>query len=182
VPARARRNLWALALPTALCCSHTYELGSLSDASVQARVTELAGGRELRTPLSTGETAVVTLGPRQSVVRPLPLKDARADLPTQPFLLENKEITQLETKSRVAGAAEGVLLGTLSGGALGVLFGLAQWRPPTKGQDNGCLAFCTYSDPVTPALEFGALFALAGAIVGGTLGAELGDRTTFVLR
>jgi hypothetical protein len=178
-PMKCRHSCRTLGFVAAVClgaaCSTTYHLGRLGDPGT----TEALAAAAAR----PGVVVDLTRAPSSGGVAPL--NEVRGTAPEglmvsiggdPPKLVGYSEVQSLRRTDRLRGARNGAI-------ALGVPAFLAGFfLDRALAGTPACGSNCTASDNTTTAsLEAGALFALVGAAVGGTIGALVGVQDRYVI-
>jgi hypothetical protein len=176
---RCRHSCRAFALVAAAClgaaCSTTHHLGRLGEP----------GTAEALAAVAARPGAVVDLTPAPGSGRLAPLNEVRGTAPEglmvsfggePPKLVGYAEVQSLRRSDRLRGARNGAIALGVPSFLAGFFLDMALAAGPKCGTG------CTASDNTTTAsLEAGALFALVGAAVGGTIGALVGVQDRYVI-
>jgi hypothetical protein len=166
------RALAVLAALGPAACSTTHDLGRVGEPETMAQIEALAA--------EPGTTVVVTPLPGRHQLRPTyavaasntnGLMVSVGGAP--PKLVSYDRVQSLSRVDRLHGARNGALVVGVSSFVLGFLLGSAAEAIPA------CCA--QQPDPATVGLKVGGVAALAGAAVGGALGALAGYRYRYVL-
>lgn len=171
----------AIGLAAAACfaaaCSTTHHLGRLADP----------GTAEALAAVAARPGAVVDLAPPAGPSQLAPLNEVRGTAPDglmvsfggdPPKLVGYSEVQSLRRSDRLRGARNGAIALAIPSFLAGFFLDMALAAPAKCGGGNGCTAG---DNTTTASLEAGALFALVGAAVGGTIGALVGVQDRYVI-